>query len=118
MTGARGGGEPRGARSPVAMARKISPLPWCAVLPVRASPSPARRAARWQAAASSAPSVTATTMHEPAGRGRAGPGSGSSSPAGTPATVSRRRSPKLVSVTTPTVAPSASTREAVPMPPL
>jgi acyl-CoA reductase-like NAD-dependent aldehyde dehydrogenase len=27
-------------------ARKISPLPWCATDPVRASPSPARRASR------------------------------------------------------------------------
>jgi hypothetical protein len=118
VTGHRGGGAPRGARSPVARARKISPLPWCAVLPVRASPSPARRAARWHVAASSGPSVIATTMHEPAGPGRGGPGSGSSWPAGTPATVSRRRSPKLVSVTTPTVAPPGSTRDAVPMPPL
>ena len=72
-------------------------------------------------------------MHEPAGpgrgtrpprlprlrsRGRRAAGSGSSRPAGTPATVSRSRSPKLVIVTTPTVAPPGTTRDAVPMPPL
>ena len=75
-------------------------------------------------------------MHEPAGPGRAAlpspafppvpgfppvapaAGSGSSRPAGTPATVSRSRSPKLVIVTTPTVAPPGTTRDAVPMPPL
>ncbi len=107
-------------RSPVARARKISPLPWLAVLPVRASPRPARRASRWQAAQSSGPSVTMTTMHDPATGGRGVPreGSGSSRPAGIPATVSRSRSPKLVRVTTPTVAPPGRTRDAVPMPPL
>ena len=59
-------------------------------------------------------------MHEPAGA--AGPdspgGAGSSRPAGTPSMVSRSRSPKFVSTSTPTVCPDGTTRDAVPMPPL
>ena len=52
--------------------------------------------------------------------GAAGPPSapGSSAPTGTPATVSRLRSPKLVSSSTATVCPSGVTRDDVPMPPL
>ncbi|HTT55277.1 MAG TPA: hypothetical protein VMH35_28130 [Streptosporangiaceae bacterium] len=120
MTGGPAGDRPRAARSPVARARKISPLACCPVLPVRARPRPARRASRWQPALSSGPSVSTTTMHEPAGRaeGCPGPGPGSSRPAGSPATVSRSRTPKLVIVTTPTVTPLGSTLDAVPMPPL
>ena len=40
----------RSARRVVETPRKISPLPWCAVEPVRASPSPIRRASRAQSA--------------------------------------------------------------------
>ena len=43
---------------------------------------------------------------------------GSSRPTGTPATVSRSRSPKFVSSSTPTVWPGGMTRDDVPMPPL
>ena len=109
----------RSARIPVAAARKISPLPWCAVEPTRASPSPTRRASRTQAALSSGASVTTTPMHEPAGAGAGSYGSGGSSrPAGTPSTVSRPRSPKLAITSTPTVCPDGTIRDAVPMPPL
>ena len=102
---------------------KISPLPWCATDPVRASPSPIRRANRAQPAPSTGASVTTSPIQEPAGGLRSGPRSGSASgpsslPTGTPATVSRSRLPKLVISSTPTVWPSAVTRDAVPMPPL
>ena len=75
----------RSARAVVEAARKISPLPWWAVEPVRARPSPIRRASRAQPAPSTGASVTTTPMHDPAGRWRAvGAGSGSSRPTGTP----------------------------------
>ena len=83
--------------------RKISPLPWWATEPVRASPSPTRRASRAHAAPSTGASVTTRPMQEPAGF--AGPRSagGSSRPTGTPATTSSSRTPKLVSSSTATV---------------
>ena len=87
-------------------ARKISPLPWWAVEPVRARPSPIRRASRAQPAPSTGASVTTTPMHEPAGRGGPSSAPGSSRPTGTPSTVSRSRSPKLVSSSTATVWPA------------
>ena len=113
--------DPVAARRPVAAAKKISPLPWCAVLPVRASPSPARRASRLQAggverAVGERPRrCTSLPVVPGAAAGRA---AGSSRPTGTPSTVSRARSPKLVITTTPTVLPSGTSREDVPMPPL
>ena len=57
----------RSVRAVVLTARKISPLPWCAVEPVRARPSPTRRASRSQPSGSTGASVTTTPMHEPAG---------------------------------------------------
>ena len=92
-------------RSPVANARKISPLPWLAVEPVRARPRPARLARRTQAAESTGASVTTTTMQEPAGGcGSRGLCSAPSSrPTATPLTVSRSRRPKLERSNTPTV---------------
>jgi hypothetical protein len=60
-----GGSEERSSRRPVAIAKKISPLPWLAVDPVLASPRPARRASLAQAAESSCASVTTITMHDP-----------------------------------------------------
>ena len=119
VSGTPGAGWSRGARNPVASARKISPLPWVATLPVRASPSPARRASRVQPAASTGASVTRTTMHEPAGRAAGStPARRSAAPTGRPPTVSRSCSPKLVSTTAPRVCPDGSSRDAVPMPPL
>ena len=66
-------GPPLAARKPVASARKISPLPWCAVDPVLARPRPARRASRAHPAESIGASVTTTVMHDPLG-GRLRPG--------------------------------------------
>ncbi len=119
-TAATVGTSSRGTRSPVANAKKISPLPWVATEPVRANPSPARRASRWQPAGSTGASVATTTMHDPAGGGTGvvGGGSGSRRPTGTPSTVSRACSPKFVITRTPTVWPAPVTRHAVPMPPL
>ncbi len=130
----------RSARRPVATARKISPLPWCPVEPVLASPSPARLASRTHAAESSGASVTVITMHEPAGGAAAGgaaaggePASGavaggaaagdssaggSIRPTGTPSIVSRSCSPKFDITSTPTTWPDGVSREAEPMPPL
>ena len=107
----------RSVRAVVLAARKISPLPWCAVEPVRARPSPTRRASRSQPSGSTGASVTTTPMQEPAGLGGSSC-SGSSRPTGTPSTVSRSRWPKLVISSTATVWPPGVTRDDVPMPPL
>ena len=134
---------PRGARMPTERPRKISPDPWWATDPARASPRPIRVASRRHPSVSSGASVTTTPRQEPAGGGdrpRRPPAGtahprhrapaaraardGSSSPTG-PASApparqrpsSRSHCPKLVSSRTPTVCPEGSTREAVPTPP-
>ncbi len=53
--------------SDVANAMKISPLPWCATEPARASPSPTRRARRSRSCGESGASVATTPMQLPAG---------------------------------------------------
>ena len=105
---------------PVAQARKISPLPWCAVEPVRASPSPTRRASRAQAG----PVERGVGDHDAdarPGRRRRAAGTGRGAAAGRPGRRRRSaasRSPKFVISSTATVCPDGSTRDAVPMPPL
>jgi hypothetical protein len=116
----------RSSRIPVPNAMKISPLPWCAVEPERASPKPTRRARREHEAPSTGASVTTMPMQEPAGFRSpveessvepvetTGP---SARPTCTPFTISSSRAPKFVIRRTATVW-SPTTRDAVPIPPL
>src|SRR5207248_1740478 len=90
-------------------------MPFCATEPVRARPSPTRRATRSSELAATGVSVATTTMQLPAAASRP-PSCSRSRPTGTPATVNCRAAPKLASTRTPTVWPAA-TRLALPMPP-
>ena len=111
----------RGRRVPVLNATKISPLPWCATEPVRARPSPARRASRSSWCDDIGASVASTTMQLPAGSSRANcqPPAANSRPTGTPSTV---RSAPDAEVgqheRTEPVADEVTCRDADPIPPL
>ena len=110
-------GSPRGARAVVEKARKISPLPWWATEPVRARPRPARRASRVSSAELRGASVASTTMQLPAGAGGPAGSPPSRRPTGTPSTRRSLRSPKFASTRAPTVAPLATIRLELPIPP-
>ena len=68
--------------------------------------------------------MTTTVMHDPPAAGSQSAASrflrraAGAVPTGTPSTVSRCRSPKFVSTSTPTVCPDGTSRDEVPMPPL
>ena len=90
-------------------ARKISPLPWWATEPVRARPSPARRASRSSCAGCSGASVATIAMQLPAGdRGsRPSPTVGKT---GMPSIRRSRADPKFARTSTPIVASTSGTR--------
>ena len=95
---------------------KISPLPWWATEPVRASPSPARRATRSSELAAQRRIGCDDGDAAPRGRRATSPVGGAGRP-GAPATRScRQAAPKLARTSTPTAWPAA-TRLALPMPP-
>ena len=89
--------------------------------PLRAIPKPARRARRSHCRGRSGASVAIRTMIEPAPSGVSGSGTTSApilSPTGTPFTRRRSRWPWLACTRTPTIQPSGTTRDEVPIPPL
>ncbi len=89
--------------------------------PVRAIPKPARRASRSHWPGRSGASVASRTMIEPAPSGVSGSGTRSDpirSPTGTPSTRRRGRRPWFACTSAPSVQPSSTTRELVPIPPL
>ena len=99
----------------VAKATKISPLPWCATEPARASPRPARRASRSSCGGVRGASVATTAMQLPPGAGVSSGRSSSSCPIGTPSRRNCSLEPKFVRRSTPTVwSPASRLDEPIP----